>query len=69
MAKIRVPKELRPPSRYGVYKHHFSDAMVKVSGEYRPPVFGEYFWNVKHQHVGQAMTDFIESRVIMERAS
>lgn len=68
MAKVRVPKDQRPPNRYGLYKHEYSDAICKVSGKYRLPKYGEYFWYSRAGHVGRAQFDFDNTPcVIMER--
>jgi hypothetical protein len=54
MAKVRVPKELRPPSRFGafpdpeynpeVYGEIFC-GLFRCTGKFRQSKRGEYYWN------------------------
>lgn len=57
MAKVRVPVELRPPSRYGQWRHTYSGRFFRVNGIYRVPVKGDYYWSPWFG-VSQAMFDF-----------
>ncbi len=67
MAKVRVPKDHRPPSRFGHFKCRWDGAIVKVSGVYRLPKEGEYFWE-SSGYASMAHFDFEHAvRVIMER--
>lgn len=65
MGKVRVPKEMRPPNRHGIYPHWLSGGHYKVAGAYRIPKVYEPFWNNTSGHVGCAMFEFSGPRVIM----
>jgi len=73
MAKVRVPKELRPPERFGAFvsragsENHLSVFRVKPPGVFRVPKPDELFWSA---YCGQVVIscdgDRLE-RVIVER--
>lgn len=56
MAKVRVPKEHRPPSRFGEWAH--DKGLFRVSGIYRNPRKGEIFWDWLNECVSEAQFDF-----------
>jgi hypothetical protein len=71
MAKVRVPRERRPPTRFGkitkVASQITEHQAFRVVGEYRSPREGEYFWNVFFGHVSRAAFDYDQChRVILE---
>jgi hypothetical protein len=57
MAKVRVPKELRPPSRTNVFDgcspHEICKGRFRVKGLFRSPKMGEFFW-VSKETAGMA---------------
>lgn len=64
--KVRVPKEHRPPSRFGSWPH--KKGVFKVSGIYRTPKKGEMFWDYIGECPAEACFDFERSTcVILER--
>jgi hypothetical protein len=73
VAKVRVPKHLRPPERYEAYKIHptsaayalkegmFKGEYFKVAGTFRAPRLGEFFWDTSSSEVWMATFDFPKS--------
>lgn len=77
MAKVRVPKADRPPTRFGILDRiapecdeapQLKKGMVfRVKGEYRYPKKGEFFWSSMQSCVDCAWVDFtLFKRVILE---
>lgn len=72
MGKVRVPKEHRPPTRFGVIRKicraSYPDAYGFRVKCYRVPRKGDAIWSTKFQEVIQAMRDFAPEnpRVILE---
>lgn len=73
MARVRVPKELRPPERFKPFAAPGQDrgefGSFKVKGVFRNPKDGEYFWS---QSFGGSVlmgryNIFFGPRVILER--
>lgn len=73
MAKVRVPREKRPPTRFGqIMGGEYSwvpKVPFKVSGTYRTPKRNEFFWDAVHGKVNQAAFNFdLYKAVILEPA-
>ncbi len=69
MAKVRVPKELRPPERFNAFRgpENGEHGKFKVKGAYRFPRKGELFWS-GYGVVERALLNFrFYERVILER--
>ena len=67
--KVRVPKELRPPSRFGAFRcpRLPQRGEYRVAGVYRNPREGEFFWSM-YGEIEVARLNFKHSpRVILER--
>lgn len=73
MAKVRVPPELRPPSRHEPFKDpvpsswDYYQGLFKVTGTFRIPKQGEYYWHHLRQVIRDASGECDQPRVILER--
>lgn len=69
MAKVRVPKELRPPSRFNAFPgpRIGVTGSFKVIGVYRYPNIGEYFWSSCGMVELAPISFRFSKRVILER--
>lgn len=73
MAKVRVPKELRPPSRFGAFADDHSIpgsphyGPWKVKGVFRQPKPGEAYWMDSEWGVLISQGTKRGPRVILER--
>ena len=72
MALVRVPKELRPPKRFGPFKSNIGNIgepgvfCVKHPGVFRIPTKGDLYWMV-YGSVGRGSHLDTAARVILER--
>ncbi|OGT58050.1 MAG: hypothetical protein A3E01_06570 [Gammaproteobacteria bacterium RIFCSPHIGHO2_12_FULL_63_22] len=71
--KVRVPKELRPPSRFGVFEDpavssfDYYKGFFQVRGVFQVPRRGEYYWHPTGQVIREGCGGGTQPRVILDR--
>jgi hypothetical protein len=74
MAKVRVPKELRPPERFKPFHgevrfHPGSAGSFRVKGIFRNPRAKEYFWSNGSSILQSILGEEYGPRVILEKVA